>query len=107
MLKLIRILAVILISVGVSYSQSEPQGSSTNQLSATYPNTPAGLETYFSDALEHSQTGTSSVLAFSSSLVLPHADSWFVSEFGNEKCESQQLAANDCLGPRLAAAYAS
>lgn len=41
------------------------------------------------------------------SLVLPNAEAWFKAEFGDEHCGVKQMAANDCLGSRLALTYAN
>jgi len=39
------------------------------------------------------------------SLVLPDAEHWFTSQFGNTRCGEQQLGPNDCLAPRMTFNY--
>jgi hypothetical protein len=112
MYKLIGVMALLLLSSGVNYAQSstpnpqEPSARSDVSSLPVYSDSPAGLESLFSDALKASVEGRSTaVLAYGQSLVLPDAEAWFVSKFGDVKCKEKTLAANDCLGPRLAAAY--
>jgi hypothetical protein len=39
------------------------------------------------------------------SLILPDAETWFSSEFGDVDCEANDLGPNGCLGPRMAWYY--
>ncbi len=112
MRKLIGAIALLLFSSGVDYAQSstpnpqEPSAPSNVSSVLVYSDSPAGLESFFSDALKaFRESRSTTVLEYGQSLVLPNADAWFVSKFGDTKCKEKTLAANDCLGPRLAAAY--
>jgi hypothetical protein len=112
MRRLIGGIALLLFSSGVDYAQSstpnpqEPSARSDVSSVLAYSDSPAGLESFFSDALKAFREGSSTtVLEYGQSLVLPNADAWFVSKFKDIKCKEKTLAANDCLGPRLAAAY--
>jgi hypothetical protein len=71
-----------------------------------YPNTVAGLEKLMSDMIALQKNGDRTTLApYLQSLVLPDAEHWFVSEFGDDHCEVQNPGANDCMGPRFASNY--
>jgi hypothetical protein len=71
-----------------------------------YPNTVAGLEKLMSDMIALQKNGDRTTLApYLQSLVLPDAEHWFVSEFGDDHCEVQNPGANDCTGPRFASNY--
>src|SRR5579859_2037493 len=74
----------------------------------TYPNSAQGLDNLMNDMLALARLGDNTALApYFQSLVLPDAEAWFRAEFGDEHCGVKQMAANDCLGSRLALAYAN
>src|ERR1700733_10784311 len=84
----------------LSIAQSAP---SAVQL---YSNTEAGLEQMMGDMLALQKQGDATALSpYLKSLVLPDADRWFTSEFGDARCSEKELGPNDCLGPRMALAY--
>jgi hypothetical protein len=90
---------IILIVNCAGVAQSKPTAPS-------YPNTSAGLESMMNDMTSlQKRNGGPELEALLEGLVLPHPEEWFTSEFGNVRCAEAQLAANDCLGPRLALAY--
>ena len=71
-----------------------------------YPNTTSGLEQMMTDALNKANSGDSaSVNEMGRTLVLPEFREWFTAKFGDANCALATLAANDCLGPRMAMAY--
>ena len=71
-----------------------------------YSNTEAGLEQMMGDMLALQKQGDATALSpYLKSLVLPDADRWFTSEFGDARCSEKELGPNDCLGPRMALAY--
>jgi hypothetical protein len=71
-----------------------------------YPDSAAGLERMMGDMISLQTQGQEAALTpYLQSLVLPEAEAWFTSRFGNARCGEALLAANDCLGPRLALAY--
>jgi hypothetical protein len=73
-----------------------------------YENSPSGLEALIQNMLSLYKRGDHAGLKpYLDSLVLPHPDKWFVSNFGDERCGVKQMGANDCLGPRFALSYAS
>jgi len=83
-------------------AQSSPDGTSIH----SYPDTAAGLEHMVTDMLLLKRNSDNAALApYLQSLVLPDADTWFTSKFGDVRCGEQQLGPNDCLGPRMAFAY--
>ncbi len=51
------------------------------------------------------QGDTKTLPLYLQSLVLPDAEHWFVTEFGDDHCGEQNPAANDCMGPRFAYSY--
>jgi len=58
------------------------------------------------DMISKERAGDTGGLApYLQSLVLPQAETWFTSEFGNVHCHDKQFASNECLGPRLFFAY--
>lgn len=60
------------------------------------------------DMVELTRRGDATAIAeYSGLLVLPDPENWFRSEFGDANCGAENMAADDCLGPRLALAYAS
>jgi len=60
------------------------------------------------DMVSLQQRGETAALApYLQSLILPDADNWFTARFGNLHCGEEHLAANDCMGPRLAYVYRS
>jgi|GEM_PF-2575970 hypothetical protein len=74
----------------------------------SYPDSPGGLENLFKDMLNlENQRDRTRLTLYFQSLVLPHAGEWFTSKFGDQNCGDPQMAANDCLGSRLALTYAS
>ena len=93
-----------------SLSSVDPSASQIQTTSLpdvqSYPNTAEGLEHLMNDMISLEQAGKTAELApYLKSIALPDYDSWFASEFGTARCEESQLAANDCLGPRLAFTY--
>lgn len=89
-----------------------PAGSASARTGAldpafhTYPNSVEGLESLMNDMLALARQSNNTALApYFQSLVLPNAEAWFKSEFGDEHCGVAQMTANDCLGSRLALAY--
>jgi hypothetical protein len=71
-----------------------------------YPNTEPGLEQLMGDMLALQKKGDATALSpYLDSLVVPNADRWFTSEFGDARCAEKELGPNDCLGPRMALAY--
>ena len=68
--------------------QSSPVAQQTPTVIAaipTYPNTPAGLEKLMKEMLNLEKRGDAAALApYLQSLVLPNADAWFKSVFGNK-----------------------
>lgn len=88
--------------------QFSSQTAVTAQALPIYPDSTDGLESLMNDMLALTKKGDSAALAlYFDSLVLPHWQDWFRSRFGDENCGAQQMAANDCLGSRLAFAYAA
>ena len=88
--------------------QGQPSSVSGVLPIRTYPNSPNGLERLFEDMVTLEKQGDAAALnPYLQSLVLPDAESWFKSKFGDEHCEDEHLAANDCLGTRLALRYAT
>lgn len=87
------------------HAQTTPSASSI----PSYPNSEAGLENLINDMNALAKKGDDSALApYYQSLVLPNSESWFDSKFGNPNCEKlNEMAANDCLGNRLALAYSA
>jgi hypothetical protein len=78
------------------------------QATPSYPNSASGLESMFGDMMELQKRGDQAALApYFRSFVLPHAEDWFLSEFGDHNCNNPNMRGNDCMGPRLARAYAS
>jgi hypothetical protein len=107
MSRFLGLLAALVFLGGVS---SNPQQSVPTAVQAipTYPNSASGLEAMMNDMLALAKRGdTTALVPYFQSLVLPHAEDWFKSEFGDENCGTEHMAANDCLGSRLALAYAS
>jgi len=104
-----RALITITLALAITFSALAQNPAATTAPSfPAYPNSPAGLENLIVDMLNLERTGDKAGLApFFRSLVLPHAKEWFISKFGDQGCGSSQMAANDCLGPRLAVKYAS
>jgi hypothetical protein len=73
-----------------------------------YPDSPSGLETLMQDMILLQKRGDVGALTpYLQSLVLPHPETWFTSEFGDAHCDEENLAPNDCLGPRMAWYYTS
>src|SRR5215472_14313334 len=73
-----------------------------------YPNSHAGLEALMQDMIRIERSDDTAALApYLQSLVLPSPEAWFKSKFVNEHCGDEHLAANDCLGTRLALRYAT
>jgi Gram-negative bacterial TonB protein C-terminal len=73
-----------------------------------YPDTAEGLERMMADMVSLQKRGDAAALTpYVQSLVLPDAKQWFTSNFGDLRCGEEHLAANDCLGPRLAFTYRS
>jgi len=108
--------AVLLLPVPVRSPENASSAPSAAQDSTTaavpplpfYPNSTAGLENLIKDMLDLEKRGNRAILAaYFRSLILPHAEAWFTSRFGDENCEDKLTTANDCLGPRLALRYAS
>jgi hypothetical protein len=85
------------------------QDSSVSTVSAfpTYSNSPDGLEALIEEMITLEKRGDTTGLApYLQSLVLPNPETWFRSKFGDNNCGGEHLAANDCLGTRLALRYA-
>jgi hypothetical protein len=73
-----------------------------------YADSASGLESMMRDMLEASKRrDTATLTQYVSSLALPDSESWFNAHFARENCDIRQLAANDCLGPRLALTYSA
>jgi hypothetical protein len=71
-----------------------------------YSNSENGLESLMRDMVALQQRNDSVALAsYFQSLVLPSAERWFSSEFGDSDCEASDLGPNGCLGPRMAWYY--
>jgi hypothetical protein len=97
------ILFALVITLRYADAQSETPATVTS-----YPDTAAGLEHLVTDMLSLQRNGDNGTLApYLQSLVLPDADRWFTSQFGDVRCGEQQLGPNDCLGPRMAFTYRS
>jgi hypothetical protein len=86
--------------------QQDLGSSSATAPIPSYPDTAEGLERLMAEMISLQKRGDTVALApYLQSLVLPDAEQWFTSNFGDLRCGEKQLAANDCLGPRLALAY--
>lgn len=135
MLKLFRVLVVILFLSRIGSAGQSPYSSTSTTLGPAedlgavmapagqqnqdspgnavpaiprYPNSPSGLETLMSNMVALEKGGDEAALRpYFQSLILPHPEAWFPSEFGDKNCADKQMAANDCLGSRLALTYAS
>jgi hypothetical protein len=71
-----------------------------------YPNSESGLESLMRDMFWLRQRNDSAALVwYFQSLILPDAETWFSSEFGDVDCEANDLGPNGCLGPRMAWYY--
>lgn len=98
------LLFALVITMRYGDAQSSPAGTPVR----SYPDTAAGLEHLVIDMLSLQRNGDNAALApYLQSLVLPNADNWFASKFGDVRCGEQQLSPNDCLGPRMAFTYRS
>jgi hypothetical protein len=101
-----RIYLLLLFALPITNTSAVAQSSSSPQIASSYPHTAAGLEQLATAILSLQRNGDTVALApYLQSLVLPDAERWFTSEFGNTRCGEQQLGPNDCLGPRMALSY--
>ena len=102
---------VTLLLIGVGYTQqasSGPPSEASSALMPAYPNSTTGLENLMADMISlKKQKNTAALAPYLQSLVLPHADAWFTAAYGDTHCAEDHFAANDCLGPRMAATYAT
>ena len=97
------ILLLCALVVTARYGDAQPSAEAPAH---SYPDTEAGLEHLMTDMLSLQRNGDSAALApYLQSLVLPDADHWFTSQFGDVRCGEPQLGPNDCLGPRMAFTY--
>ncbi|MGC1106389.1 MAG: hypothetical protein WA876_07610 [Candidatus Acidiferrales bacterium] len=105
MLKIFGLLtALTLFASTYSRRQSPPSAEAI----PSYPNSPDGLVAMMNDMLGFAKRGNVvAIEKYSQSFVLPHPEAWFKTEFGDENCRAKHMAADDCLGPRLALTYAS
>ena len=101
-----RIYLILLFALAITDTPAVAQSRSSQQVASSYPNTAAALEQLATVILSLQKKGDTTALApYLQSLVLPDAERWFTSEFGNTRCGEQQLGPNDCLGPRMAFSY--
>ena len=99
----VQLAVLLLVSVSIGQQSQLP---AVAPLVPSYPDSADGLERMMADMISLQRQGQSTALTpYLQSLVLPRIEEWFVSKFGNVRCAEEQLAANDCLGPRLALAY--
>ena len=103
-----RIVQIWIVSLmfGVFAASLVVAQSAETRTAPFYPNSERGLELLMADMLALQKSGDAAALApYLQSLILPNSEAWFTSTFGDERCGEQQLAANDCLGPRMAFTY--
>jgi hypothetical protein len=105
--KQLKLQLIVLVLAAVGLAQ-QSQSSAAGPLVPSYPDSTDGLERMMGDMISLQRGGQSVALApYLQSLVLPQPEAWFTSKFGNVRCGEGQLAANDCLGPRLVLTYAA